>query len=55
VGLSESEAVELIELSGFSARVVARDGELFSTTKDYRTDRVNISIEKDVVVSADIG
>lgn len=55
VGLSESEAVELIESSGFASRVVARDGELFSTTKDYRTDRVNISIEKDVVVSADIG
>ena len=55
VGLSESDSVKLIESSGFSARVVARDGEIFATTKDYRIDRVNISIEKDVVVSADIG
>jgi hypothetical protein len=55
VGLSELEATKAIESAGFTARVIARDGESLSGTKDYRLDRVNISIENGVVVSADIG
>ena len=55
IGLSELEAIKVIESEGFTARVVARDGESLSGTKDYRLDRVNISIENGVVVSADIG
>jgi hypothetical protein len=55
VGLSELEATKVIESAGFTARVIARDGESLSGTKDYRLDRVNISIENGVVVSADIG
>jgi hypothetical protein len=55
IGLSELEATKVIESAGFTARVIARDGESLSGTKDYRLDRVNISIENGVVVSADIG
>jgi hypothetical protein len=55
VGLGELEATKVIESAGFTARVIARDGESLSGTKDYRLDRVNISIENGVVVSADIG
>lgn len=55
VGLSELEATKVIESAGFTARVVARDGEALATTKDYRLDRVNISIENGVVVSAELG
>lgn len=55
VGLSELEATKVIESAGFTARVIARDGESLSGTKDYRLDRVNISIENGVVVSAELG
>jgi hypothetical protein len=55
IGLSELEAIKVIESEGFTARVVARDGESLSGTKDYRLDRVNISIENGVVVSAELG
>ena len=55
IGLSELEAIKLIESEGFTARVVARDGESLPATKDYRLDRVNISIENGVVVSAELG
>ena len=55
IGLSELEAIKVIESEGFTARVVARDGESLPTTKDYNLDRVNISIENGVVVSAELG
>jgi hypothetical protein len=55
VGLGELEATKVIESAGFTARVIARDGESLSGTKDYRLDRVNISIENGVVVSAELG
>ena len=55
IGLSELEAIKVIESEGFTARVIARDGESLPATKDYRLDRVNISIENGVVVSADLG
>ena len=55
IGLSELEAIKLIESEGFTARVIARDGESLPATKDYRLDRVNISIENGVVVSAELG
>jgi hypothetical protein len=55
IGLSELEAIKVIESEGFTARVVARDGESLPGTMDYRLDRVNISIENGVVVSAELG
>lgn len=55
VGLTEAEAVEVIETSGFVARVVERDGEVFPATMDYREDRVNLVVAAGLVTSATIG
>jgi hypothetical protein len=54
-GLSESDAATAAEERGLTLRVVARDGEYFAVTKDYRTDRVNLVIDNGVVVEATIG
>jgi hypothetical protein len=53
--LSESEAVSLIEGSGFIARVVSRDGEDFPATMDYRIDRFNLTIQNDQVQEITVG
>lgn len=53
-GLYEQEAIEKISSIGLYARVVSRNGELLPTTKDYRSDRVNLSIENDVVVKSEV-
>lgn len=55
VGLQEDEALGLIRNAGAVARVVARDGESFMVTEDYRLDRVNLTIENGVVLDAYIG
>ena len=55
VGLSEEEAVKVIEGNGWTHRVGSRDGEQFMLTKDFITSRLTLDIEKSFVVSATIG
>jgi hypothetical protein len=55
VGRSEEEAVLAIEQAGLVARTVMRDGEAFVVTDDWRTDRINLTVEREVVVQADVG
>ena len=53
--MGESDAQVAAGERGLTVRVVARDGEYFAVTKDYRTDRVNFVINDGVVVKATIG
>jgi len=55
VGVGETNAATAAAEQGFTVRVVARDGEWFPVTKDYREDRINIVIEDGIVVRAFVG
>jgi len=55
VGMTESEATVVIERAGFTVRVVARDGETFMVTEDFRADRVNVVVVEGVVTDAYMG
>jgi hypothetical protein len=55
VGMTEAEAIALIEGQGWTSRISARDGEYFALTMDLRTDRVNLEIVDGVVTVATIG
>jgi hypothetical protein len=55
VGLGEAEATKVAESNGWTVRVVARDGESFAVTDDYRLDRVNLTIEDGAVSAATVG
>jgi len=55
VGQSEERAIALARKNGLTVRVVSRDGRSFAGTRDYRTDRVNLSIVRGRVVRATIG
>lgn len=55
VGLGETSAAAAAAEQGFTVRIVARDGEWFPMTKDYREDRINIVIENGTVVRAFVG
>ena len=54
-GLAEADAEALARDRGYVVRVVARDGEWFQVTADYRYDRINFVIENGIVVQASIG
>ena len=55
VGLGETSAAAAAAELGFTVRVIARDGEWFPVTKDYRVDRINVVIDNGTVVRAFIG
>jgi len=55
LGLTESEAFELIQEHDCSPRITSRDGQRFMLTCDYRTNRINISVADNKVTSWHIG
>lgn len=55
IGLEEHIALSCVENANLEWRVVARDGETFAVTLDYRADRVNVSIEQFIVSETSIG
>lgn len=54
-GLSETDAAAVAAEKGLTVRIVARDGEHYMVTMDYRIDRVNFTVENGVVVEANVG
>jgi hypothetical protein len=64
--ISEARASQLISMSELEAEVCAaanswiyrigeRDGEAFMLTKDYRTNRVTVSIESGYITIVSVG
>jgi len=52
IGMPEADATDRLTSMGYEVRVVARDGESFAVTDDYRTDRVNLEIRNGSVAHA---
>lgn len=55
LGLPESEATKVAMENGWIVRIAARDGEFFMLTKDYRDNRVNLSVKNAKVIAITIG
>lgn len=55
IGLTEQEAVKTSQSKGWVVRIAARDGENFMLTTDFVTNRVNLSVEKNLVTSVVVG
>lgn len=55
IGLTEAEAQKVATELGWQLRVAMRDGEAFMLTKDYQTNRVNLTIAKGYVTAVVVG
>jgi hypothetical protein len=55
IGMTEDEASKMATTNGWAVRIAMRDGEPFTLTMDYRQDRVNLMVEKNLVTKVDIG
>lgn len=55
IGLTEEEATKVATGNGWAVRIAMRDGTAFSLTMDYRQDRVNLVVVKNLVTKVDIG
>jgi hypothetical protein len=53
--MSEAEATKTAEAKGLTVRVGSRDGEDFPLTKDYRLDRVTLTVQADKVTAVTVG
>jgi len=55
VGMLYDDAVIYIKANGFIYRIIKRDGQPYVRTCDFKSDRINLNINKDVVISTSIG
>lgn len=55
IGLSKEQAKAMCETNGYTFRVTKEDDKNYAITMDFRLDRINVEIEKNIVKSADIG
>lgn len=52
VGKTLQEAQKKAENDGFTTRITEKDGDSFILSMDYRSDRINFRILRDVVIAA---
>lgn len=55
IGMEATDAITKIEAVGLTARITRRDSEVFTTTFDFREDRINLEVENGNVVSTSVG
>ena len=55
IGMKEVDAESCASLLEWGYRVVARDGEDYPATLDYRLDRVSVTIKNGLISRADVG
>jgi hypothetical protein len=55
IGFDETAALTCVEDAGLTWRVVARDGESFPITMDYRIERLNAVITDSIVTEITVG
>lgn len=55
VGLKKEEALKLIAENELKWRITAEDGMFFVITRDFKSNRINLEIKDDIIISAEIG
>lgn len=55
IGMKEATAKLCADSNGWGYRVGERDGEQFAVTKDYRFDRITVSIRKGLITAVNVG
>ena len=55
VGMTEKDAIQLIESHQMIPRTVCRDGEYYVVTMEIRSDRVDLTITDGVISAANVG
>jgi hypothetical protein len=55
IGMGEGDAENCAVQLDWGYRVVSRDGEDYAATRDYRLDRVSVTVKNGLITRADIG
>ncbi len=49
------ECSKIAETNGYSTRVIEKDGDSFILTMDFRSDRINLRLRRNIVIGAHVG
>lgn len=52
---NKSDAKKIVEDNGYVFRITSENSNDYIITCDFRTDRVNVKIENDLIISAELG
>ena len=55
IGMKEGDAENCAAQLDWGYRVVSRDGEEYAATRDYRPDRVSVTIKSGLITRVDVG
>ncbi len=55
IGMTEEEGIKLISESDINYRIVVKDSKPYIITCDFRMDRLNLYIEKNIIIKCEIG
>ncbi len=55
IGMTKKQAIETIEANGYTARITREDDNGYMVTCDFRLCRINLVLEKGLVLTASVG
>lgn len=55
IGKNKYDAQKIVESHGYIFRITSENGNYYMITCDFKTNRVNVKIEDDLIVEADLG
>jgi hypothetical protein len=55
IGKNKYDAQKIVENYGYSFRITSENGNHYMITCDFRTDRVNVKIENDIITEVYLG
>jgi hypothetical protein len=55
IGKTKDQAIELCRVDDYQYRVVYQDGKYYGVTYDLNFNRVNFTIENNIIIEATIG
>ena len=55
IGMKKAAAIDCVNSFSATHRIAQEDGQSFASTKDYRMDRVDLTINKGIVTKATVG
>ena len=55
IGMTEEDSIKLISENDINYRIVIKDSKPYIITCDFKMDRLNLYIEKNIIIKCEIG
>lgn len=55
IGKNKHDVQKIVEYHGYSFRITSENGNDYMITCDFNPERVNVKIQNDLIIDADLG